>query len=220
VNILGTQRILDVSARVGLQRFVFASTADVYRPAVTPHTETDPVDPVGVYGLSKFLGESLVRHAVCGARGIAHAVVARLFNIFGPGETNPHLIPEIFDQLSQGDVLRLGNMSTRRDYVWVGDVAHALVALSQRDVPDGEVLTVNVGSGVSASAAEIVEILSRLSGRMITVESDAARMRRVDRPNLQAASDLLQTLCPDVIETSLEQGLGRLLVQKPSPIAR
>ena len=52
--------------------------------------------------------------------------VARLFNVFGPGETNPHLIPTIVRQLQQGPELRLGNLSTKRDYIYVEDVARAL----------------------------------------------------------------------------------------------
>lgn len=215
VNLLGTQHVLDASARAAVQRFVFASTGDVYRPAEAPHKETDVVEPGSVYGLSKLLGETLVRNWSTARPVRGHVVIARLFNVFGPGETNPHLIPEIMAQLRHGDVLRLGNTRPRRDYVWVEDVADALLALLEAEAADRDLLTVNVGTGVSASAAEIVEMLTRLTGRSIVVEPDPARMRKTDRPNLQANPEMLRRVRPGLVSTRLEEGM-KLLVQEPA----
>jgi len=64
VNVEGTRRLLDAAAAAGVQRFVFASSGEVYpenRPEFLPVTEDHPLRPSSPYGLTKLLGEELVR---------------------------------------------------------------------------------------------------------------------------------------------------------------
>ena len=81
---------------------------DSYSPAVVRftsrtrhrHREFDSVvEPVDIYGITKQQGEVYVR-ALAAARGLS-AVIVRLFNVIGPGETNPHLLPAIVAQLRE-----------------------------------------------------------------------------------------------------------------------
>ncbi|GAA1233637.1 hypothetical protein GCM10009676_16310 [Prauserella halophila] len=92
INVLGTQHVLDACAVHPPQRLVFASTADVYGANESPHGEDDPPEPQGVYGWSKLFGERLLQDQ---AHRLGHctAVVARLFNVYGPGDPHPHLLP-------------------------------------------------------------------------------------------------------------------------------
>jgi UDP-glucose 4-epimerase len=64
VNVEGTRRLLDAASASGLRRFVFASSGEVYpenRPEFLPVTEDHPLCPNSPYGLTKLLGEELVR---------------------------------------------------------------------------------------------------------------------------------------------------------------
>lgn len=208
-NILGTQRVLDAlrESAPGC-RVLLASSADVYRPAIRPHREDAPTGPGNVYGLSKLTSESLFRFAA--EDGGIESVAARFFNVYGPGETNPHLIPEIVSQIKAGStVVRLGNIHPRRDYAFVDDVASTVAALLDH-APAGTV--VNVGSGQSYSAIEVVQMIGDLLGHPLTVQVDAARVRASDRANLQADVGLLQSLVPGACATPLEQGLRQLLL--------
>ena len=106
--------------------------------------------PDDVYGLSKLFAEQAVR---LWERRTGTAVgVARLFNVIGPGETNPHLVPEILAQAADGDELRLGNLDSRRDYVYVDDVAAGLQALA------GHSATVNLGRGEAVDGHALVAV--------------------------------------------------------------
>ena len=121
-----------------------ASTAAVYAPSEQPHDETSAIGPTDIYGLTKLWTEQLAElfHRKTGKP----VGVARLFNVFGPGETNPHLIPTIVLQLQRGSELRLGNLRTKRDYVYVEDVARGLISLA-RDRLAGKSVTCNLGTG-------------------------------------------------------------------------
>jgi UDP-glucose 4-epimerase len=208
VNMTGLQNVLDVSRDHGVERLVFTSTGDVYAPSDAPHREDDRTDPHNIYGASKLMGEWLIRYwRKAGAA--TRPTVVRLFNVVGPGETTPHVLSDICDFLKQGDVLRLGNREARRDYVYVGDVARALVELLDVSEPD---LTVNVGSGRSSSVDDLVTAIGALTGRHLVTEVDPAKVRANDRPNLQADIGRLRDLLPDFAPTPLEEALRDLLV--------
>src|SRR5688572_6409764 len=98
-NVEATVNLLNAAPRG--TRFVFASTAAVYGPQDAPHKETDTVAPLDVYGFTKLSAEHLVRY-YASLRGL-EAVIVRLFNVIGPGETNPHVLPEIMAQLNRGE---------------------------------------------------------------------------------------------------------------------
>jgi UDP-glucose 4-epimerase len=183
-NVLGTMTVLR-SAPEG-SRVVFASSGAVYKPDSQPHAETSIQQPSDVYGLTKLHGEHYVAN-VAAARGLG-AVVVRLFNVVGPGETNPHLFPELVAQLKAGRrVVRLGNLWPKRDYIHVKDAARGFAAVAVApDIAAGEVFTVNLGTSMASSVSEVVDKLRAISQVRFEIEADDSRARKVDRPFLSA----------------------------------
>jgi len=184
-NVQGTVNLLMHAPRGA--RFVFASSGAVYQPDDKPHVEeTAKLAPADVYGYSKLHGEHYVRYFAT-QRDLS-AVVVRLFNVVGPGETNPHLLPEIVAQLKAGrTTLRLGNMWPKRDYIHVLDAARGFIAVALRpDIAAASTQTVNLGTSQSYSVAEIVEKLQRIVPNGFALEQEQLRLRKVDRPFLAA----------------------------------
>jgi UDP-glucose 4-epimerase len=185
-NVMGTVVLLALCPSAC--RFVFASSGAVYRPDQRPLVEDrSPLGPIDVYGLTKAHGEQYVQY-LARTRGFP-AVIVRLFNVVGPGETNPHVVPQIVAQLkARRSTLKLGNITPRRDFIHVADAASGLIATAlQGNVSPGDAITVNLGTGIAHSVAEVVDLLAEISGRRITVEIDASRLRTIDNPFL--ASD-------------------------------
>ncbi|ACL60442.1 NAD-dependent epimerase/dehydratase family protein [Methylobacterium nodulans] len=193
VNVAGTVNLL--SACPPGCRFVFASSGAVYKADTRPHTEDgSAVEPSDIYGFTKLHGEHYVRY-MAGLRGFP-AVVVRLFNVIGPGETNPHLMPEIVAQLKAGySRIALGNLTPKRDYVHVEDAARGFMAAALAgEVARGACVTVNLGTSCAYSVDEIVRKLRQISGLDFAVASDPARIRAVDRPVLAADIGRIRTL--------------------------
>jgi UDP-glucose 4-epimerase len=168
-------------------RFIFASSAAVYRPDQKPLVEEQsPLGPVDVYGLTKAHSEQYV-HYLARQRGFP-AVIVRLFNVVGPGETNPHIVPEIIAQLQSGrTTLKLGSITPKRDFIHVMDAAAGFVATTLRgDIPPGEAVTVNLGTGVAHSVARVIDLLAEFSSQRITMALDVSRLRSVDNPCIVA----------------------------------
>src|SRR5580704_12715477 len=120
LNVHGTQCVLSASREADVRRFWFASTADVYPSSNQPHHESTGCAPFNIYGLTKWTGERLIQ-LEASAHPERHFVIGRLFNLYGPHETNPHILPEIIGQIRNSKVLRLGNVSSKRDLVPVAD---------------------------------------------------------------------------------------------------
>lgn len=195
VNVEGTRNVLEATA--GAERLLFASTGDVYPPAEAPHVESDPTGAPGVYGESKLEGEELVA-------GHPSACSLRLFNVYGPGDPNAHVLASVFEQLRRGDTLRLGNLGSRRDYVFVEDVVAVFASLLEMPEATGQL---NVASGASWSVEDLVERLREITGRPLEVEVDPERVRATDRPLLAADIGRLRALLPELRLTSIEPGL-------------
>ena len=177
-----------------------------YAPGDVAHQEEDVLGPLDVYGYSKRWAEELTSNYA--DRTHAGVGIARLFNVFGPGETNPHLIPSIICQIQAGETLRLGNLSSKRDYIFVDDVADALVRMGSH-CRSGQSVTLNVGSGKAYTGSEVVDALLGLSTRDAkpSVTVDPGRIRTVDRPILQANYDLARKVLNWAPATSLYVGL-------------
>jgi UDP-glucose 4-epimerase len=184
-NVLGTVSLLD-ACPAGC-RFVFASSGAVYAPSDEAlHEERSALAPQDVYGLTKLHGERYVRHFA--ARGDFPAAVVRLFNVIGPGETNPHVLPEILAQLKGGRrTLHMGNIHPERDYIDVRDAAGGfLAAATTGAIAGGACSTVNLGTGREYSVGALLDRLRDISGVPFEIKTDPARVRAVDRPHLRA----------------------------------
>ncbi len=188
INVDGTQRVLDACRRSTVGHVVFASSAAVYAPVEHACVEAStPIGPIEIYGESKVRGEELLQafHADTGVTSTA----LRLFNAVGRRETNPHVIPHIFDSLRTSDIVPLGNTDARRDYVDSRDVAAAVLAVLQTGRGHS---VMNVGTGVAYSVNDLLAALRSLLGRDIRVLQDAARMRPSERMVLQADTAALR----------------------------
>ncbi len=193
-NVTGTVNLL-AACPPGC-RVIFMSSAAVYEPSDRAHRETDATlkQPVDMYGLTKLHGESYTRYFA--RQRDFSAVIVRLFNVVGPGETNPHLVPEIVAQALSGTrTLSLGNTKPKRDFIHVEDVAEGLERLlTAPDVAAGGAEVVNLGTGRAHSVEELVAMLATIAGSEIAIETDPARVRAVDRPNLCADTAHLQSV--------------------------
>ncbi|MGH3590168.1 MAG: NAD-dependent epimerase/dehydratase family protein [Pseudonocardiaceae bacterium] len=202
VNVMGTQHLLDACAEYPPERILFASTADVYDVSSRPHSEDGPVGPIGVYGVSKLLGEWLLRDQGYRLGGCTMAI-ARLFNVYGPGDPHPHLLPEVLRQLRHGRVLRLGDLESTRDFVYVEDAAEALVALLRA----GGSGVFNIGTGTGTAGRELVETVAKLIGHEVDVQLDPERLRRQVRPNLCAVPNRFREVVPWWPRVSFRDGI-------------
>jgi GDP-4-dehydro-6-deoxy-D-mannose reductase len=189
VNVLGTAEIL--AAARALQpgpRVLVVSSAEVYgivRPEQLPLGEDMPTVPASPYAASKLAAEAVALQAW---RGYGQPViVVRPFNHIGPGQSPGFFVPALAKRIvearrSGAGSLRVGTLTTRRDFTDVRDVVGAYRLLVEKGVP-GEVY--NVCSGRDVAMAEVAAQLLELAGAALTLETDPELVRPVDVPVLR-----------------------------------
>ncbi|HEX6911120.1 MAG TPA: GDP-mannose 4,6-dehydratase, partial [Longimicrobium sp.] len=211
VNATGTLRL--AGALPDGARLLLASSAEAYGAvpeAEQPIREDRPLRPTNPYAASKAAAEMAALQAA--ARGV-EAVVARAFNHTGPGQDARFALPSFARQLAAvraGEaepLLRVGNLSARRDLLDVRDVVRAYVRLLEAGEPGG---VYNVCSGQAHTIAGALDELIDLSGTRTRVEVDPARVRPVDVPLLLGDNGRMRALgwTPAI---PLRQTLGDLL---------
>lgn len=187
--LLNAQR--DSSAPV---RVVGASTGGVYRAPEGDEAldEEAPTSSTSPYVVSKLLVESQL--AYYSQRGL-DTIVARPFNHIGPGQSAGFLVPDLFkalSSLSPGQVLRTGDLSTRRDYTDVRDVADAYLVLAEARQHAHTVY--NISSGRSRSGEEILEALALAMDVDVPLrEVDPSRLRPQDPRQITGSASRLAT---------------------------
>ncbi len=209
ININGTINVLDACEHAGSLRQVFAaSTAAVYPIADGAMAEDHATGPMDIYGITKLATEKLVSEFHL-RTGIA-TIVGRFFNAFGPNETNPHLIPEIQQQvLSGARTLKLGNLDPKRDFIHTEDMGRAMGALLAKQASGHD--TFNIGRGIEYSVREIVEAFERQLGEKLMIEVDPARVRKVERMHLLADVEKLKRATGWEPLWGIDEGVATLL---------
>jgi nucleoside-diphosphate-sugar epimerase len=140
------------------QRFVHVGSAAEYGNVDGPVTESSPENPHSLYGETKLAGTRALAAAV-DSRGL-RAMCARLFTVYGPGEIAGRLLPSLMDAARTKKVLQLTAGEQQRDFVYVGEVAEALLRLGC--IAGAAPSVVNVATGTLATVRAFVECAADL----------------------------------------------------------
>lgn len=172
-------------------RIILMGSAAEYgevRPDQLPVVESGSLRPFSPYGLAKSW-----QTAAAGfyARQGLEVVVARLFNLLGPGVPHYLAVGSFAVQLMGimqhpgPGVIQVGNLSCKRDFVDVRDVCEGLCDLAERGVA-GEVY--NICSGVAVSLADVLDRMIALTGKPVEVCTDPKLMRSLEVSEIYGSS--------------------------------
>ncbi len=190
-NILGQLNvILAMQERAPDARLLVVSSSSVYgmvEEKDLPVDENTPLRPADPYAVSK-VGQDMLALQYAQSHG-ADIVRVRPFNHIGPRQAPDFVIARFAHELAEMEAgarppaMRVGNMSAKRDFLDVRDVATAYWLALEKGAP-GAVYT--VGSGVARSIDEMLQTMLKLTQVDIAVETDPALLRPGDLPILQA----------------------------------
>ena len=156
-----TEAILEY-CRMHNAKCILASTAGVYSSGTEEYQDEEaPTDPVSAYATSKLRAEQCCRVAYT-QHGVP-CTVLRLFNVYGPGQRTPFLIPHVVGSIADDKPFKLKMPEAIRDFVFVQDVALAFVAAVESQ--DRNFRVINIGSGRGTCISDLVAMIARLLGK-------------------------------------------------------
>ncbi|MGY3620450.1 NAD-dependent epimerase/dehydratase family protein [Bradyrhizobium sp. USDA 10063] len=158
VNVDAAKSLFLHARETGCGIFLQAGTCSEYAPQEgrTLRLETDPLESREdndnvVYGASKATaGRALLTLA---REGGPPLIVARIFNVYGPGEKKQRLLPSLVHHLARRQQVPLSAGSHIKDYLHLDDVVEGLCAfaVAARDHNVGTALNLCSGSPISVA---------------------------------------------------------------------
>ncbi|MEM4552567.1 MAG: NAD-dependent epimerase/dehydratase family protein, partial [Thermosphaera sp.] len=131
-------------------------------------TEADPIDPKSPYGLSKYMGEQIIR-MYGRLYGLKYSIL-RLFNVYGPGQRMEYagVVSKFVMNAIRGEpFIVYGDGTQTRDFIHVLDVARIVEKMISQDVFSNEIY--NVGTGQPISILDLTGVISRIIGKDLVV---------------------------------------------------
>jgi GDP-4-dehydro-6-deoxy-D-mannose reductase len=216
INTIGEVNLFESARRVGISpRIQIAGSSEEYGeilPDELPVKETNPLRPLSPYAVSK-VAQDLLAYQYFKSYAM-HIVRTRGFNHTGPRRGDVFVTSAFAKQIAEiekgrrAPVIHVGNLEAMRDFSDVRDMARAYWLSLEMGAP-GEVY--NIGSGVTHSIKELLEMLISLTPVEVCVEVDSKRLRPSDVPLLVADSSKFVALTGWAPQIPFQQTLRDLL---------
>jgi GDP-4-dehydro-6-deoxy-D-mannose reductase len=166
-----------------------------FGPEQLPMREETLGIPYNHYGISK-LTQTLI--GLSAARQGQRVVIVRPSNIIGPGMPDHLFLGHVARQLEKilaskhPPVIKVGNISTARDFIDVKDVVEIYWKLIQTDEAYGQVI--NVCTGRAYPMDRLLDKLLKMIGIHVNLDSDPDLIKQVDLPIYYGSTEKLRKL--------------------------
>jgi UDP-glucuronate 4-epimerase len=202
-NILATQKLLEACTKSDVKRLVYSSSSSVYGDLQKfPVLETNHLNPVSPYGITKLAAEHL-----CSSYSLnsdLSVVSLRYFTVYGPGQRPDMAIHRLINSaLHQTPFPLFGDGSFIRDFTFVTDVARANLAALANDIPAGTII--NIAGGESTSMSELIRMVEKITGKQVPLDRRPVQAGDVVRTG--GDTTLAKKYLKWTPEVSLRQGL-------------
>lgn len=160
-NVIPSVELFEACVKEEVGRVVFMSSGGtVYGASSRENSEDNLPAPINTYGLQKVMIEQALRLTTRGTK--TEYQVIRLSNPYGPGQ-NPHgtlgLITKlVYQALNHKTIHIYGDGSVVRDFIYIDDAIQGIMDVIERGEADS---TYNIGRGVGASVADVVDTIAR-----------------------------------------------------------
>jgi len=190
-NTCNTRSLLECCDAVGVQHFIFSSTAAVYGiPDVDQVSEDTPLAPINAYGQSKLMSELMLKD-LAAVTPLRH-ITLRYFNVAGsdPGGRIGQCTPKatllikvaVEAALKKRDGVSIFGTDYPtpdgtgvRDYIHVEDLADAHLQALDYLRAGGESATLNCGYGHGYSVREVLDSVERVYGQPLNIREEPRR---------------------------------------------
>jgi len=205
-NTCNSRNLLECCRDANVKNVIFSSTAAVYGiPETDSCSEKSPLSPINSYGTSKLMTEWMLRD-LSDVTDLNY-VALRYFNVagsdpecrIGQSTEKATLLIKVACEAAVGKRDKVYIFGTDyptedgtgvRDYIHVEDLASAHIKALEYLRQGGESTTLNCGYGHGYSVREVLDMVSKVDGKPLTIIEEDRRAG--DPPILIAEADLIK----------------------------
>ena len=179
--------LVDVSPGVN---FVFPSSGGtVYSKSGIGMLETDPAKGANAYGIYKAKCEKIIQ-----STPLSHLIL-RISNVYGKAQRigrGQGVIAEWINAARKNEnVIVVGSLEQSRDFIYIDDLSRAFEhAVGRKHINE----VINIGSGITTSLGELIDLIREISGVSLTVEQRDSRHFDISQIslNIEKAHEVLE----------------------------
>ncbi len=160
VNIEGTETILKIMAKYGVQKLVFASSSSVYGNCKSPifNEKLENLKPISPYAQTKLMCEKTIRE-YSEKYGI-QAICLRFFTVYGKRQRPDLAIHKFTKQIFNNETVTIyGDGTTYRDYTHIEDIINGIIASINYNKTPFEII--NLGSSSPIILNDMVKYIEK-----------------------------------------------------------
>lgn len=165
VNFIGTLNTLEFCRDQNIP-ITYVSSYIYGNQEILPIKENFTLNYSNHYALSKKFSEEL-----CFFFNKVHnlnCTILRPFNIFGPGQNQNFLIPELIAKIKKNKHIVVENRGYLRDYVFVDDVINLIIKTIKKNRK--KIRVYNIGTGKGTSIQELIHLISKSLNKTVKVK--------------------------------------------------
>ena len=223
-NLVGTLRILEYARHNKVAKLFFASSSAVYDDdAPVPVSEESRARPMSPYGIDKLAAEFYLDY-YAKLYGLNYTAL-RFMNVYGPRQDPKSwysgVISIFLDRAATGQPITIFDDGDQtRDFVYVTDVADAVVHALMTSAGDNTII--NIGTGVEVTINTLTRTILELAGSASPIRYEPARPGDIRRSvtTMDKAKALLNFNPQVALREGLHATLAWVRQQKTQSIAR
>ena len=204
-NILGTQKLLEAARTSDIKKFVYASSSSVYGDTDNlPMKETNKLQPVSPYGVSKLAAENLCYLYYKNFK--VPTIALRYFTVFGERQ-RPDMAFHIFIKsiLKDRPITIFGDGKQSRNFTHVDDIVKANLLAAESDVT-GEIFNIG-GDGERIELNDTIALMEEIIGKK--AKKEYREMAKGDVRHTSADCSKAKNLLNYEPEVEFKEGLKR-----------
>ena len=203
-NIIGTLNILKYCIKKNIKKIIFVSSYVYGNPKYSPIDEQHQISPHNLYTKSKFLAEELCK--IYSEKYKLNVIILRPFNIFARSMNKNYLISNLIESVNTKKTVTITNRTSKRDFLYIDDFIELILKIKDYDF---KYEIFNVGSGISYSFDEVIEIIEKNTSKKLNLEYKNDDQSYIQ--NITADNSKITKILDWKPELTFEEGLQKLL---------
>jgi UDP-glucose 4-epimerase len=201
INTIGTFNVAKACLSEN-SKMVFLSSREVYGETIEKESnESDPLNPINVYGISKMLAENIIKNL--GKIQKLNFMILRLTNVYGDLNENQG-VNKMINSVLQTNTIQINGGNQTLNLIYIDDVVEIINKIITNQNQSNEII--NLGSNDTLTIDKFSKIISNICKNKIELKHTPKRNYEVDyfKPNLKKLKNFVTEIKYTTIEKRLE----------------
>ena len=159
----GLINLVEKSKKYAVKKFVYISSSMVYGNFEADVDETAQCNPIGQYGIMKFMGEKLVEDY--SRRGCFDHVVIRPSAVYGEWDVEDRVVSKFMTKAMRGETLKVNGPDEVLDFTYVEDTAQGIVLAATKDQANGNIYNITRSEQRQWNLKDAAELAIKIAGQ-------------------------------------------------------